>query len=126
MLWGNQVAENVPVIGPIDELRAQLELALGRQEVDQAGRLIDELTELDPAAKNVLLPRVFWLLQSGRAADALHLLNEFGEDVCPELRAVCLKGLGDPTWEGLALSLRETGGPAVRLAMAQLLDGSGG
>jgi type III secretion protein HrpB1 len=115
------MGETKAAIGCIEELRAQLRLALGRQEVDEAEHLIDELTELDPTAKNDPLPRVFWLLQCGRPLDALHLLNDCGDAAFPELRAVCLKGLGDPTWQGLASSLCETSGPVVRLAMAQLL-----
>ena len=107
---------------PSDDLRAQLRDAFAERRTDDVGRLIEELAILDPGSVNDPLPRVFWLVQGGRVREALQFLNDIGgEDAWPELRAVCLRNLGDPSWQGLAQALLENGTPVVRQAMAQLL-----
>jgi hypothetical protein len=61
-------------------------------------------------------------IQRGRAREALQALVTLGEDVCPELRVLCLYSIQDPLWEGLARSVREVGTPGARAAMGIMLD----
>ena len=91
--------------------RAEAELAT---LASLTGRSLD-----DP---DMLLFRVVIALRRGQARDALQHLHALGEDVCPELRVLCLYSLQDPYWEGSARRLaEESPSPAVQSAMTQML-----
>ena len=63
-------------------------------------------------------------IQRGQLLDVYRDLADKGEDHCPELQALCLHRMGDPTWEGLARKVEadSSAAPHVRHAMRLLLE----
>ena len=108
----------------VDSIR-QVKEALRHDEFDRAESLVTELTDVHGVPEDdeqLLVFRVTLAIRRGHALDALRMLNNLDGDPCPELRAVCLRVLGDPTWHGLATEVLETAnGRSVRLAMRHLL-----
>jgi type III secretion protein HrpB1 len=95
-------------------------LAIREDRVDEAEVLLDELRRHDPVEGARPLYATMVALGRDDARGALQAL--YGADDAPELRAVCLRVLGDPTWEGLAGSLAdESEDRQVRAAMRNLL-----
>ncbi len=90
--------------------------------LDEAEALYTQLCEVRPAAAQDMLvfPTVI-AIQRGRTLDALRYLNSLPEDRCPELKAICLRLLGDPTWHSYAETQVDAPDPYVRKAMRQLL-----
>ncbi len=114
--------------GTIEEIRdaffAVME-AIGENEFDVALSNLEKLKVLsnrDANHPDVLFLRTLIAIQRGDTRDALHVLNDLGDDVCPELRALCLYSLQDPLWEGLAQSLVDSPKPHVAAAMRGLLE----
>jgi hypothetical protein len=61
-------------------------------------------------------------LKRGRVHDAWQVVNGLPDDRCPELKALCLKILGDPAWYGYAAAHEDSPNAFVRKMMRQLLD----
>ncbi|HEX8956727.1 MAG TPA: HrpB1 family type III secretion system apparatus protein [Burkholderiaceae bacterium] len=120
---------------PGDSLRQQvIDLANAMMSALQANDLegaacnlesLRVLTGRAPDDADVLLFRVLIAVQRGQAREALHYLNDLGEEH-PELRALCLYSLREPYWEGLARRVAEDPAasqrPGAAYAMQRMLD----
>jgi hypothetical protein len=108
------------------ELTCDLLHALGDNELDRADMLLEEIRDMNGLTDHhpdILLFHVLISIQRGQAMDALHYLNQLGEDEYPpHLRVLCLFFIQDPVWQGLATDLAENSpDPEVRESMANLL-----
>ena len=101
--------------------RSMLE-SLVRLETDDAERLYTRLCEVEPRASELKIYPTLIAIQRGQVLDAYRELHEGGEDHHPELQALCLHRLCDPTWEGVAQRTEASSAdPQVRRAMRELL-----
>ncbi|MDR5759465.1 HrpB1 family type III secretion system apparatus protein [Caballeronia sp. LZ035] len=89
--------------------------------IDEAELMLVRLHECCPASRDVLAFPVLIALQRGRTHDAWQLVNGLPDEQCPELKALCLRMLGDPLWHGYASAHADSPNPTVRRAMRQLL-----
>jgi type III secretion protein HrpB1 len=89
--------------------------------LDEAEAALAQLHERLPASREVLAFPVMIALQRGRPHDAWQLVNHLPDDRAPELKALCLRMLGDPLWQGYASAHADSDDPHVRRAMRQLL-----
>ena len=105
----------------LSELALDLADTLREDQLDRADALYQQMCETHPAAQEMLVFPVLIAIQRGRALDALQHINSLPAERCPELRALCLKMLGDPSWHGEATALAESPDPDIRKAMQQLL-----
>lgn len=80
-----------------------------------------ELCQMSPSCADLLAFPVVIAIQRGQVREALQQLNTLPDDPCPELRALCLYLIGDPSWYGIAISLEDSEDPTVRKAMRELL-----
>jgi type III secretion protein HrpB1 len=106
------------------ELAGAMVEALREGQIDEAEALLHQVCSLVPDAEELLTFPVLIAIQRGQVREALQLLNAAGEDHSPELRALCLYLLGDPTWHGEATALLASPDENVRQAMQQLLGGA--
>jgi type III secretion protein HrpB1 len=106
----------------IPELMDKLSLALQAHSLYEATDLLDTLCRLNPELKEMRLFPVFIEIQRGNVFGALQILNEGNENENPELRAICLRLLGDPMWHFYAMKAMETGDESVREGMRILLS----
>ncbi|MDB5786992.1 MAG: bacterial type secretion family protein [Caballeronia mineralivorans] len=90
-------------------------------ELDEAEALLALLHGVCPASRDVLAFPVMIAIQRGRPRDAWQLVNGLPDNRCPELKALCLRVLGDPLWHGYAVAHEDSPDPYVRTAMRQLL-----
>jgi len=105
-------------VGLIEQFR----LAVREERLDEAQCLLDELGASDPEVAARPVYATMLALAHDDALGALQALQGTGEEH-DDLRAICLRALGDPCWEGLATSLAEESGEMrVRAAMCHLLD----
>jgi type III secretion protein HrpB1 len=105
----------------LKQAATRLVTALKEDRIDEAEAMYDVLSEVLPEA-DLLTFRVFLMIQRGGPIQALQYINELPEGTCPELKAICLNLISDPTWYSLAESLEDSPDPAVRKAMVQLLQ----
>ena len=103
------------------ELAAAMVETLRDGRIDEAETLYHQLCEMNPVAREMLVFPVMIAIQRGQAMDALRFIGTLPPDRCPELRALCLQVLGDPTWYGEAMVLLDSPDAGVRKAMQQLL-----
>lgn len=89
--------------------------------LDEADALYQQMCETHPHAHDMLVFPVLIAIQRGQALEALQHVNSLPTDRCPELRALCLRMLGDPSWHGEATALLDSPDPAIAKAMRQLL-----
>jgi Bacterial type III secretion protein (HrpB1_HrpK) len=99
--------------------------AIGDERLDEAQTHLDhlvELTGLSADHPDLLLFRVIIQIQRGQGLDALRYLNNFDEQYCPDICALCLYFLQDPMWERLATRLADNDPRQhVRNSMALLI-----
>ena len=96
--------------------------AISEDRLDDAERLLEQLHVLEPDSKNDLTFPVFIAIKRGQVLDMLRHINDLPDDHCPELKILCLKTLGDATWEGQAEALLEQEDhPFVRNVTRELL-----
>jgi hypothetical protein len=107
---------------PIVTLASDMIEALRDARLDEAEQLLEELNRLAPETEEFLVFPVLIAIQRGFITEALQYLNSLGEDTAPELRALCLNILGDPTWHSYAQGCLESDDPYVRKAMRELLQ----
>lgn len=98
--------------------------AIRDNRLDEAETLLQELHEAHPASKNLLVFPVMIAIQRGLATEAWQLVNGLPDDESPELKALCLRLLKDPSWYGYAEACVDHPNPHVRSAMRNLLDRS--
>jgi type III secretion protein HrpB1 len=92
--------------------------------LDDAETLLQQLNETYPQTRNLLVFPVMIAIQRGRVAEAWQLINGLPEDQSPELKALCLRLLKDPSWHGYAEASANHPDPYVRKAMRNLLGRS--
>jgi type III secretion protein HrpB1 len=107
---------------PAAALAIQLVDAITENRLDEAETLLDELNALQPDTTEYLVFPVLIAIQRGFIKEALQYLNTLGENTAPELRALCLNILGDPSWNYHARDCLESDDPSVRKAMRELLQ----
>ena len=90
--------------------------------LDEAEVMLEELNTLDPDTEEHLIFPVLIAIQRGFITEALQYLNGLGEDAHPELKALCLNILGDPTWHYHANTALQSEDSYVREAMEELLE----
>lgn len=90
-------------------------------ELDDAETLLADLRAAYPQTRDVLVFDVTIALVRGRAHEAWQLVNGLPDDRSPELKAICLKLLDDPSWHGYASAHEDSADPFVRSAMRRLL-----
>jgi type III secretion protein HrpB1 len=111
-----------PSAGAIADLIDDFGLAIREERLDDAQRLLGELAAIDADVAARPFYSTMLSLARGDAVGALRALQDGGEEV-DELRAICLRAMGDPTWEGLAESVAQTcNDPSTRAAMLSLLE----
>jgi type III secretion protein HrpB1 len=89
--------------------------------LDEAQTRLEQLHDAHPPARELLVLPVALALARGHTHDAWQLVNGLPDDQSPELKAICLKLLGDPTWHGFATAHEDSADPFVRNAMRHLL-----
>jgi type III secretion protein HrpB1 len=108
---------------PIVALATALVEAIRDDRLDEAETMLEELNARSPETQEYLIFPVLIAIQRGYIKEALQYLNEnLEEDAAPELKALCLNILGDPTWHLHAQRGLESDDEHVRLAMRQLLQ----
>jgi type III secretion protein HrpB1 len=107
---------------PAAALAVRLVEAITDNRLDEAEVLLEELNALQPDTEEYLVFPVLIAIQRGFIKEALQYLNTLGENVAPELKALCLNILGDPTWNYHARDCLESDDPSVRKAMRELLQ----
>ena len=105
----------------VPTLAAAMVDALREGELDVAESMLDELHAADPQTKDLLVFPVIIRIQRGQIREALQLVLEAGQDRFPELKALCLQLLGDPSWYGEAMALIDGDDVTVRRAMRELM-----
>lgn len=100
----------------------ELVRTLRDNRLDQAEAIYLGLCESFPAVHEMLVFPVLIAIQRGQALEALRLVDDQPPGRCPELRALCLKVLGDPRWQGEATALLDSSDPAVARSMRELLS----
>ncbi|HET9645463.1 MAG TPA: HrpB1 family type III secretion system apparatus protein [Burkholderiaceae bacterium] len=113
---GHAAATDLPAL-----TRAMVE-AIRDNRLDEAEAMLEELNEIAPFTKEFLVFPVLIAIQRGYVKEALQHLNSLGEDAAPELKALCLHILGDPSWHYYAQSCLESPRQDVRTAMRRLLE----
>jgi DNA-binding SARP family transcriptional activator len=96
--------------------------AIRDNRLDEAEVMLEELNTLDPDTEEHLIFPVLIAIQRGYITEALQYLNGLGEDAHPELKALCLNILGDPTWHYHANTALQSEDSYVREAMEELLE----
>jgi len=107
---------------PAAALAIKLVDAITDNRLDEAETLLEELNSLQPDTEEYLVFPVLIAIQRGYIKEALQYLNTLGENTAPELKALCLNILGDPTWNYHARDCLESDDPTVRKAMRELLQ----
>ncbi len=95
--------------------------ALKDDRIDEAEAIYSYLCTILPGAEDLLVFPVEFAIQRGQVAEALRFINGLPEDRCPELKALCLYLMKDPSWHGIAEELEHSVDPYVRQAMRELL-----
>jgi type III secretion protein HrpB1 len=94
---------------------------IGACQLDEAQLLLDQLYDGWPETREILTFEVMIALKRGQTQEAWQLINGLPDERCPELKALCLRMLNDPTWHGYAEAHESNPDPYVRKAMRQLL-----
>jgi predicted Zn-dependent protease len=107
----------------IAELATALVEAIRDDRLDEAETMLEELNARSPETQEYLIFPVLIAIQRGYIKEALQYLNEhLEEDAAPELKALCLNILGDPTWHYHARQGLDSEDAHVRKAMRELLQ----
>lgn len=91
------------------------------ERFDEAQTLLDQLHFAHPDTRDIPAMQVLLALKRGRTHDAWQTVNGLPDDSYPELKALCLKILGDPSWYGYAAEHEGSSNALVRRMMRQLL-----
>ncbi|MES2832516.1 MAG: HrpB1 family type III secretion system apparatus protein [Pseudomonadota bacterium] len=103
-------------------MKKEIANAIRHNLLDDAESKLQQLYEIDPSAREQLIFPAIIAIQRGNVLDVLQHINSLPEDRCPEIKAICLNLLGDPTWHAYALALEDSPDPFIRKAMRQLLE----
>ncbi|WPB56262.1 HrpB1 family type III secretion system apparatus protein [Xylophilus sp. GOD-11R] len=117
-----------PASAPVDaafasEVRSMV-AHLRANRLDEAQAQYEQLCEVDERLRDMLVFPVLIAIQRGQSLEALQYLNGLPGDPHPELRALCLRIVGDPTWHGEAAALVDAPDPYIARAMRRLLAGA--
>ncbi|WP_175974853.1 HrpB1 family type III secretion system apparatus protein [Burkholderia sp. BCC1047] len=91
-------------------------------ELDEAEALLARMHDVYPETREVHVFAVTIALVRGRPHEAWQIVNGLPDDRAPELKAICLKVLDDPSWHGYATAHEDSADPYVRAAMRRLLE----
>ncbi|MBN3829087.1 hypothetical protein G3O00_36615 [Burkholderia sp. Ac-20384] len=94
---------------------------LQRDEPDAAEALLRHMHDAYPQTRDFLIFPVTIALLRRQFHEAWQLVNGMPDDQSPELKALCLKMLDDPTWHSYAIAHQDSPDPFVRTAMRWLL-----
>lgn len=106
---------------PAAELCASVIDAIRENRLDEAESLLKQLGAIHPNVDDFRVYHVIIAIQRGNAREALRELEETPGNKHDALKALLLKYLGEPHWEGMARELAGSPDPSVRTAMQQLL-----
>jgi len=96
--------------------------ALVHCRTDDAQAIYDELCDIEPRTRDLLVFPLVLALQQNTLPAFYRSLLEKGEDHAPEIQALCLCYMNDPTWQGLAERLKdEHPDPVARRSMRYML-----
>lgn len=98
--------------------------ALSEGRLDEAEAMLQQIATVYPAADDLVVFAVLIAIQRGQCREVLCDLESLPGDSHPELKALCLYLLGEPSWEGAAVALEHSSDLSVRLAMKSLLGRS--
>lgn len=104
------------------ELVRAIFAACGEGRADDAESGWDRLQAFEPLPPLAAVIPAFIMMSRGRHLDALQYVNGLPEDLSPETRALCLRQLGDPTWESIARELADSDDPGLREGARQMLE----
>jgi type III secretion protein HrpB1 len=93
-------------------------------QLDEAEAQLRQLSNVYPQTHGLLVFPVMIAIQRGQPREAWQLVNGTADDAYPELKALCLRRLGDPSWYGYAEAALESPDPQVCKAMRNLLGSS--
>ena len=113
-----------PHIADATEMGKRVVGLVRANRLDEADAALQLLNHAYPETIDLLIFPVIIAIQRGRLTEAWQLVNSQAEDESPELRALCLRLLNDPTWHGYAEAGLEHPDSYVRSAMRNLLDRS--
>jgi type III secretion protein HrpB1 len=94
---------------------------ISRDRLDEASHLVAQMHDAHPSTRDSLVLPVMIALKGGRLHDAWQLVNGLPDERHPELKALCLQLLGDPTWRGYAEAHENSDDLYVRAVMRALL-----
>lgn len=100
-------------------------VAIRENHLDDADALLEQLYDAHPDARDQLALPVMIAIQRGQATEAWQLVNGLPDAQHPELKALCLRLLKDPSWYGYAEAALDHPDPYVQKAMRNLLGRSG-
>ncbi|GAB7524074.1 HrpB1 family type III secretion system apparatus protein [Paraburkholderia sp. 2C] len=90
--------------------------------LDDADALLEHMHTEYPETREILAFPVMIAIQRGRPHDAWQMVNGLPDERCPELKALCLRVLGDPTWHSFAVAHEDSADPYIQRTMRQLLS----
>ena len=91
-----------PHIADATEMGKRVVCLVRANRLDEADAALQLLNHAYPETIDLLIFPVIIAIQRGRLTEAWQLVNSQAEDESPELRALCLRLLNDPTWHGYA------------------------
>jgi hypothetical protein len=113
----------VPVLGKAEMAQAVVD-AIRENRLDDADTLLEQLYAAYPDAREQLVLPVMIAIQRGQLTDAWQLVNGLPDGQQPELKALCLRLLKDPSWYGYAEAALDSPDVYVQKAMRNLLGRS--
>jgi type III secretion protein HrpB1 len=87
----------------------------------EAQMMLDHLHAAHPATRDMPAVQVLLALRRRQPLDAWQVVNGLPDEQCPELKALCLKILNDPAWQGYAVAHEDSSDLHVRRMMKRLL-----
>lgn len=89
--------------------------------LDEAEALLEQLNDTWPETRKLLIFPLLIAIQRGQTREAWQLVNGLPDDMYPQLKALCLRRLNDPSWHSYAEAGRDHPDPHIRSAMRNLL-----
>jgi len=87
----------------------------------EAQAMLDRLHAAHPETRDMPAVQVLLALRRRQPLEAWQVVNGLPDEKCPELKALCLKILDDPAWQGYALAHEDSPNLYVRRMMKRLL-----
>jgi type III secretion protein HrpB1 len=104
------------------QLAVSLVDALKGNRLEDAESIWHLLRDTDDVPQEAHAFPAFIMIQRGKAIEALQYLNTLPAECCPDVRALCLYLVGDPTWHSHAAALADNPDEGIKSAMRHLLE----